>query len=269
MHRNALARTLTLALIVMGFALVAQSSSALAAAPPSVSSQITDTSGVLDAGRATVSEALEQFTDTTGFQLYVVYVKSFGDLTGNEFAQATAARSQLGTTDILLAVATDDSAFGVAEPRKHVMSHAAFLAVSARVKVAVDGAEWASAAVIAARGYQEASSDSDLPWAWILIAVVAVFLAGAVTIRRVRRRYDQSHVIRDEHGQPIDPLQLLDTDELVDNAKHRVAALSDGELKSQLVVRLDGLTGRQHGTVDDARRADAIDILRRAGAAAP
>lgn len=259
---------LSLALIVFGLVLTAGSSTAAAAPPPTVRAHLTDTAGVLGADRAEVADALSDFTAQTGFGLYAVYVDSFDNLSGTAYARKTAARSGLGTTDILLAIATDDRDFGVATPTEHVITQAEFAAIAAGIQKAVAAQDWSGAAVHAAHGYAQAASDSGLPWPWIVTATAIALLAGAMLIHNVRRRYDRTHVVTDEHGRPIDPLTLLRTDELIGQAHREVTALPEGAFKSELAIRLDELSApaRRHQR-NEARRHQALDIVRCAGRA--
>lgn len=237
---------------------------ASAEAPPDIDSQITDKAGVLGADKAKVEASLKEFTGQTGFQLFVVYVKDFDGMTGREWAEATADNSALGTTDILLAVSTGDKNYGVAEPRGHGISAQEFSAVQMNeIRPAVNTGDWAGAAVDAAAGFQQASKNSGLPWTVIVIGIVVVVLAGALAVHRVRQGYDETHVIHDEHGRTVDPLELLDTDELIEKAQFSVAGVDDPELKDQLALQLSDLLSTNLKRTDDTRRTLAMDIVRR------
>lgn len=201
-----MARSL-LAIMLLSFApLVIATSAARAEGPIDAKADITDNAEVLGNDTARVQKALDTYTDRTGFQLRVVYVDSFDDFSGDEWAQRTAERSGIGTTDTLLAIAIDDRAFGVAEPRERSASDDEITDVSADdIAPAVRAADWPGAAIAAADGYTEAAESSGLPWAWIVAGLAAVFIAIAVVVHRVRREYDDTHVVLDEHGHPIAP----------------------------------------------------------------
>src|SRR5688500_12652633 len=99
---------LTAALLAPGAALAPAS----ADDPIDVTRQITDRAGVLGGQQPEVRQALDRFFDRTGLQLFVVYVPTFGDLTGSEWAAKTAEKSELGRGDVLLVMATKDRAYG-------------------------------------------------------------------------------------------------------------------------------------------------------------
>lgn len=257
-----LIRSFSAALLALFLLIAPAAGPALAESPISVDSLITDTANVLGADKPVVEASLKQFTRKTGLQLYVVYVKNFGGLTGSQWAAKTAAKSTIGTTDILLAISTDDRTYGVAEPREHAASDQEFNAVAFNaVRPAVNTGAWAEAATDGAKGYQRAYEDSGLPWTPIVIGIVAVIAAGAALTFRLRRNYDQTHEIRDEHGMTIDPLELLRTRELVEKAEFAVAGVVDPVLKLKLAKKLEILLAGNDSR--DARRALSISIIHR------
>lgn len=242
--------------------LFATAGPASADAPLEVNSPITDNAKVLGTDHAKVETVLKAFTKKTGLHLYVVYVVSFDNLTGAEWAKKTAARSVIGSTDILLAISTGDNQYGVAEPREHAISNKEFNTVAVSdIRPTVDAGDWAGAAIDAAKGYEKASEASGLPWTFIVTGALLIALAGALGVHRTRQRYDETHVIRDQHGQPVDPFELLDTDELIDKAQLSVAGVEDPELKIQLGRQLSDLLSTSLRRTDDTRRALAIDII--------
>lgn len=260
--RSVLVRPLSVLLVSLFLVLFAAAGPASADAPINVNSRLTDNADVLGADRAKVETSLKAFTNNTGFQLYVVYVKSFDGLTGKEWAEKTAKNSALGTTDILLAVSTSDNHYGVSKPSEYGISDKEFNAVTFNdVRPAVNSGDWSGAAINAAKGYQQAAEDSGLPWVLLVTGALFIAVVGALVVHRTRERYDETHVIRDEHGQPVDPLELLDTDELIDKAQLSVAGVEDPELKNQLAKQLSDLLATRLKRTDDTRRALAIDII--------
>ncbi|HUS23148.1 MAG TPA: TPM domain-containing protein, partial [Aeromicrobium sp.] len=90
--------------------------------PLEIDQQITDQADVLGDTQPQVQRALDRFFDRTGDRLYVVYVPSFESATPDEWAAATAEKSDLGPTVVLLVFATKTRAFG------HVASDPKFTA---------------------------------------------------------------------------------------------------------------------------------------------
>jgi hypothetical protein len=213
-----------LAFVVTGFG----AGAAHADAPLDVRGKVTDTAGVLGGDTARVQKALDTFTDETGFQLFVVYVRSFDGASGPDWADQTAARSGLGATDILLAVATDDRRYGIAVPRDHAISDEDFTKVETEdIRPRLSDGDWAGAAIAAAQGYTAAAKDSGLPWGPIVIGGIVVAGVGAYAVHRIRRRYASTHVVLDEHGRPVDPLAGLSTDELGKRAGAALVSIDD------------------------------------------
>ena len=158
--------------------------------------------------------ALDRFFDRTGLQLFVVYVPTFGDLTGSEWAARTAERSELGRGDVLLVVATKDRAYGYKTDNKTFTADDLESVDRTRILPALRNDDFAGAAIEAADGYGDVAEDEGLPWAAIVIGVVVVLLVGAFLVRRSRRRFERSHHVLDEHGNRVDPAAILDLDEL-------------------------------------------------------
>lgn len=257
-----LVRPVSAALLSLFLLFATAAGPASAEDPLSADNLVTDRSGVLGADKPRVQAALKQFTRKTGVQLYVVYVKDFGGLSGSEWAARTASKSTIGTTDILVAISTDDRTYGVAEPTELGPSRHEFNAVSVdEIRPAVNTGQWADAAIDAAAGYERAYRDSGLPWTPIVIGIAVVLAAGVGLIFHLRRNYDQTHEIRDEHGKTIDPLELLRTRELIDHAQLAVAAVEDPVLKVKLAKKLEILLAGKDSR--DARRALAISIIHR------
>ena len=177
---------------------------------------------------AKVQKALDDYQTKTGFQLFVVYVKSFDGLSGPDWSDQTATKSGLGTTETLLAVAVDDRKYGTSVPNEHPISDSDFAKIETdEIEPALGNDDWAGAAIAAAEGYTDAAEGSGLPWGAIVVGGVVVAGGGALVVRRMRRKYDDTHVVLDEHGQPIDPLSQLSTDELNKQSSAALVGIDD------------------------------------------
>jgi len=69
---------------------------------------VTDTTGVLADGRDEIESAIQTTLDERGVQVFVLFVRTTGDLTADDYVRETASRNSLGTDDALLLVALDD-----------------------------------------------------------------------------------------------------------------------------------------------------------------
>jgi hypothetical protein len=202
-----------------------------------VARQITDEAGVLGADQAEVRQALDRFFDRTGLQLYVVYVPTFGDLTGDEWAARTSEKSGLGRGDVLLAVATKDRSYGYETANETFTAEDLETVDRTRILPALRNDEFAQAAIDAADGYGDIAEDDGLPWGWLVFAGVIVLAASAYAVHRIRRRFERSHHVLDEHGNPVDPAAILDVKELEDVSNRALVAVDDALLTSNDELR--------------------------------
>ncbi len=239
--RRALAVTSTLLALVV----LAGPGPALADEPVDVTGPITDRADALGADAPRVRQALDAFYRETGHQLFVVYVRSFDGLTGQEWAARTAERSGLGRADVLLAVALEQRSYGY-DADAEEFSDADLERVDREfVLPALREDDWAGAATGAAEGLAEVNTDSGIPWGWVVGGVAVVAGLGAYGVHRVRRRYDHTHPVVDEHGAPVDPAAILDDDELEAAA---AAALVEVDDAVQTSAQELGFAEAQFGT---------------------
>jgi uncharacterized membrane protein YgcG len=69
---------------------------------------VTDTAGVIGDRAGDVEAAIERTLDDHGVQVFVLFVRTTGDLSAADYASQTAALNSLGVDDALLLVAMDD-----------------------------------------------------------------------------------------------------------------------------------------------------------------
>ncbi len=227
--------------------------------PLDVAGQITDEADVLGSDQPEVRQALDRFFDRTGLQLYVVYVPTFGDLTGEEWAAETYDKSGLGRADVLLAVATKDRAYGYDTDNETFTADDLETVDRTRILPVLRNDDFAGAAIEAADGLGDVAEAEGLPWGWIVFAGVLVIAAGAFVVHRVRQRFDHTHRVMDEHGNLVDPAIILDLEELDDVSSRALVAVDDALLTSNDELRhLEAERGRGQTdgfrfTVDHAR----------------
>ena len=222
--------------------------SAHAEDPIDVTRQITDETGVLGADQAEVRQALDRFFDRTGLQLFVVYVPTFGDLTGEEWAAKTYEKSGLGRADVLLVVATKDRAYGYETANETFTARDLETVDRTRILPALGNDEFSRAAIEAADGFGDVAEDDGLPWGAIVFAGVLLLAAGALVVHRIRRRFERSHHVLDEHGNPVDPAALLDVKELEDVSNRALVAVDDALLTSNDELRHAEAEHKRHQT---------------------
>ncbi|MFC7659603.1 TPM domain-containing protein [Pseudonocardia benzenivorans] len=158
---------------------------ASADAPLRAADRITDRANALDAsGRAQVTDAIARLRTDTGYDLFVVYVRSFDGRSGEDWAHATAVQSQLGARDVLLAVATDDGAYGYSVEDGFPVPVDTIAAEQVEPKLAAR--DWSGAAVAMANGLRTGGSSGTgaLP---LVIGGVVIVGGGAWLLTRRRR----------------------------------------------------------------------------------
>ncbi|MFC7878261.1 TPM domain-containing protein [Isoptericola sp. NPDC057391] len=171
---------LALLLALAGAAVLALSASAV---PPltQLDSEITDQSGVLGGDEAQVQAALDQLADETPYQLFVVYVDSFDGADGPSWANDTATNAGLGVNDLLLAVATQDRAFGVSVDNNAGVTDAQLEQVEEVAEDHLRDDDWAGAAIAAADTIRTGGTTSSGGGGWgVAAAVGGVAVVGGV-----------------------------------------------------------------------------------------
>ncbi len=240
----ALKRSLAASVIFLLAAAIG-ASPAQAEEPIDVTGQITDRANALGSDEAEVRRALDRFFDRTGLQLFVVYVPTFDDLTGAEWAARTSEKSGLGRADVLLVVATKDRAYGYDTDNATFTDEDLETIDRTRILPALRNDDFAGAAIEAADGYGDVAEDEGLPVGTIVLVGLVVLGVGALIVRRVRRRFDHTHRVLDEHGNPVDPAAILTLDELDTTASRALVAIDDALRTSEQEL---GFAEAQFGT---------------------
>jgi uncharacterized membrane protein YgcG len=176
-------------LIVVVAALVLAGGTAGAEPPLRLDDRVTDRAGVLaPEDVAEVQDAIERLRAETGVDLFVVFVESFDGAGGQEWADETAQRSQLGEEDALLAVAVRDRAYGVSISDDFPIDESRVDAVRTEdVEPRLSAQAWAGAAIAMADGLRSGGS-GGLGLGLALAGGAAVVGAGAYVMHRRRRR---------------------------------------------------------------------------------
>ena len=234
-RRSRLPRTTPLALLVAlaaGVGLTVLGAGPAAAEDPmDLTADVTDTAGVLGDRVDDVQAALDALADATQYQLFVVYVDTFGDASAADWATTTAIASDLGRDDLLLAVAVEDRSYFVSVDDAIELTDAQLDAVATeRIEPALSQDDWAGAAIAAALGYQDAaggdtgtgSSSGGNGWVTLLIGGLVV-LALVLLVRSLRRR---GGAARPQLDGPA-ALATLPTADLSRRASSALVALDD------------------------------------------
>ncbi|MGW6249169.1 TPM domain-containing protein [Streptomyces roseolus] len=126
--------------------------------------QVLDRVDALRDRRPEVDEALDRLYDDRRIQLFVVYVRGFSGRSGQDWADATAARNGLGLDDVLLAVATHDRQYGYsADPDSRLTQDQLDDVARTAIEPALRQNDWAGAAIGAADGYSAVLAGRPVP----------------------------------------------------------------------------------------------------------
>ncbi len=184
--------------------------------PVALSSQVTDTAGVLDTGAA--QDAVAELSDATGVDLYVVFVDDFGGLQAQEWVTQTGSLSGLQGTDAMLAVAVQDRDYRLELPAS--VSTAEGQAVDQAVVQQLSADDWDGAVSAAAGTLQEvvvseggvgggtvtpAQQSSGVASGLLTVALVGILglvvVVGLVVLAARRKPALPAHVTAQRRGQ--------------------------------------------------------------------
>ncbi|MDQ3734663.1 MAG: TPM domain-containing protein [Actinomycetota bacterium] len=196
------------AMCLAALALTAGLSGVAAAEPPlRAAGQLTDRVAALAGDEERVQDALDELQGADGTQLFVVFVASFDGMDGQTWADETATESQLGSRDVLFAVAVDDRAYGISVDQAYPISDENLADLTATdVEPLLADQDWAGATIALADGLRTAGSDSGngLPIALLLGAAVLV-VVGYLVYRRRRRARAEREPSGQAPGTPDEP----------------------------------------------------------------
>lgn len=235
------ARLLGLVLAVLAAALVV--APAAAAEPPMrLATYITDNAGALSAdAQDQVQSAINKLYDDRKIRLWIVFVDDFSGQSGQDWAQSTYRRSDLGRSDALLAVATNDRAYAFLVPDSldNVTADEVSALQRDQIEPALRTGNWAQAAMAAATGLNSASgSGNGMSWAVLLAIVGVIVLALAVLLaltrwRRRRRRAAEFVAARRVDATNPNALASLSLDALDDLSREKVVEVDNAVRNSQ------------------------------------
>ncbi len=234
--RRTIAGVLTAA-VVLGGGLISPAS---AVDPIDIKQAITDEHDVLGDRRDDVQKAIEQFYNQTGYQLYVVYVPSFGEGGAQEWAEKTADKSDLGKHTVLLTFSTKDRAFGHVTANPDLTPANLLMVDRTKIVPALSDSDYPKATIGAINAYGDLATEDPLPWGWIVTAILLALLVLLIFVRRSRTRFEHTHHVLDEHGNPVDPATILTLDEINTASAAALMGVDDALLTSAADVARAG-----------------------------
>ena len=175
---------------------------------------VLDTVGALGGNASAVAEALDSLYDSAQIQLFVVYVSSFDNpSSANDWADETAISNNLGTNDLLLAVAIDDRQYALSYDNAFSLSDSQLDVVDAAIEERLRDSDWSGAAIAGAQsleaeatgvvgpGPQLPGDEGEVPESSggispvvPIVGGVAVVGVGLFVFSRIRRRREDGAV---------------------------------------------------------------------------
>ncbi|QNA92339.1 TPM domain-containing protein [Microbacterium sp. Se63.02b] len=232
-------RWLALAALALAAAMGTLSASAASATDPVTldAGFVTDQADVLSADEeATVEARLQELTDNSTADLFVVLVDDFTNPSDNvEWADTVAEANNLGTDQYLLAIAVDGRNYYISAPADGPLSFGQLDDIEEKmVPLAADG-DWVGAITLAADEIQGDGGAGAIRTVLIVVAIIAVGLLLWLIIALVRRSRRNAEVRRrgamPEKPDPADPFSTL-TDQQVETQAGLALVQADDAITS-------------------------------------
>jgi uncharacterized membrane protein YgcG len=259
-------KAVTKALVISAAAAIA--AAALAGPAPAeppfrLDTQVTDRAGALDGDTAEVQAAVDRLRAEDNVDLWLVYVDSFSGVNAQDWADETAQTSDLGLSDVLLAVATGDRAYAYSVDDQFPLSDAQLAELASdEIEPELRRDDWRGAAVAAADGLRsavggESGGGSTWLWALLVVAAVAAVILGVVWLVRSRSRSRAAPAAGGEPGavRGEDDLATLSTKELERRANRLLVETDDAVKTSEQEL---GFATAEFGEAQTVRFAEAL-----------
>ncbi len=236
--RRFVVRRLSMLLAVLVALLLSGAGIALADPPSRLADRVTDKAGVLDAaGRAEVVSAVNDMRSAgRGMDLFVVYVRSFDGADGQSWADKAAQLSQLGSQGVLLAVATDDHAYGVSIADGFQLSQSTTdTIIRSDVEPRLSSGDWAGAAVALANGLRSGGSGGSGGVGTGVLVVGGVVIVGGGAYLLSRRRKSRAAPAEPAPAEPVTPdeFSAVSTEDLTYQGSQALIAADDAVRTSE------------------------------------
>ena len=162
---------------------------------------VVDTVGALSGREAEVQAALDDLYAQADIQLFVVYVDSFENPSdGVEWADRVAIENNLGTRDLLLAVATGERSYALSVDNAFPLTDAQLDAVERDIESYLVDDDWAGAVIGAVDSLKAESGVGGGVPILPIVGGVAVVGAGVFIFSRIRKRSKEGKVTANPDG---------------------------------------------------------------------
>lgn len=232
-------RWLALAALMLAAVAGAFSASGASATDPVTldAGYVTDQAGVLSADEeATVEARLQELTDNSNADLFVVLVDDFTNPSDNvQWADTVAQNNNLGTEQYLLAIAVDGRSYYISAAPDGPLSFSQLDSIEDKMVPFASDADWVGAITLAADEIQGDGGAGALRIGLIVVAVVVVALLLWLIIALVRRARRKAEIrergAMPETPDPADPFSAL-TDQQVETQAGLALVQADDAITS-------------------------------------
>ena len=232
-------RWLTSAVLMLAAMIGAFSASAASATDPVTldPGYVTDVAGVLSpAQEQAAEERLQELSENSSADLFVVLVDEFtspSDRIG--WADAVATQNNLGPSQYLLAIATEQRAYYISAPSEGPLSDSRLDAIEQKIQPLLAQNDWSGAISLAADEIQGDGGAGMLRILLVLLAIAVVVVVIWLIVRAVRRRRREAEIrargAMPETPDPNDPFSTL-TDEQVQTQAGSALVQADDAITS-------------------------------------
>ena len=203
---------------------------------------------------------LEQLKTGTGIDLWVVYVDEFTDPTSaQQWADETASLNNLGTTQYLLAVATEGRAYYISADSSGPVSSEQLAEIEQAVQLELADDDWLGAVDAAAAGFEDAAGGGPAGGGFpvgliVFLVLAAIAIVVIVLVVRSRRR-------RKVGGAPGQPpaVEQIDVKELARRAASALVETDDAVKTSEQEL---GFAKAQFGDAATVEFEQALQLAR-------
>ncbi|MFK0241123.1 TPM domain-containing protein [Microbacterium sp. NPDC090281] len=198
---------------------------------------VTDQADVLSADEeATVEARLQELTDNSNADLFVVLVDDFTNPTDNvQWADTVAQNNNLGTEQYLLAIAVDGRSYYISAAPDGPVSFSQLDSIEDKMVPLAADSDWVGAITLAADEIQGDGGAGALRIGLIVVAVIAVALLLWLVIALVRRARRKAEIrergAMPETPDPADPFSTL-TDQQVETQAGLALVQADDAITS-------------------------------------
>ena len=229
------------------------------------SGYVTDQAGVLSPSeKASVEERLQELSDNSSADLFVVLVDDFTSPTDNAmWADTVAENNNLGSEQYLLAIAVEGRSYYISAAPDGPLSNSKLDDVEDKIQSLASQNDWDGAIILAADEIQGDGGAGAISAVLVIAGIIVVAVIIWLIVRAVRKSRREAEVRRrgamPETPDPNDPFSTL-TDEQVQTQAGSALVQADDAITSSREEL--GFAVAQFGDAATAEFSTAVDVAK-------